>query len=348
LIGEGECLDPGGHRRPSLDVLRANGLEPLKLEAKEGVALINGTSLMATYLALSVADGRTLLSAAEGALALSWDALQGSLDPLDDRLQVARNLPEQRWVAERLRATLQGSALAKAGGDGPQDPYTLRCAPQVLAATELALGFAERIAVGELNAVSDNPLVFPGDEFVSGGNFHGQPLALALDTLALGLQYLAAYSERRVARLLDPATNRGLPAFLAPVPGKTSGFMIAQYLQAALVGENAVLVHPASATSLPTSANQEDFNSQGAAAGAKLQTLLANVERVIAVEWLVAAQALEARHPTPGSPANESALRSLRARVPSLGADRPLAPDVDRVVVAIRDGTLGRAGVRSA
>jgi histidine ammonia-lyase len=343
LLGEGECLDPDGHRRPAAEVLDANGLAPLRLGAKEGVALINGTSLMATYLALGVADGRALLAAAEGALALSWDALQGSLDPLDDRVQLARNLPEQRAVARRLRARLEGSALARAGGEGPQDPYTLRCAPQVLAATELALGFAERVAVGELNAVSDNPLVLPGDVFLSGGNFHGQPLAFALDTLALGLQYLAAFSERRTARLLDPAGNRGLPAFLAPVPGTTSGFMIAQYLQAALVGENAVLTHPASATSLPTSANQEDFNSQGAAAGAKLQRVLENVQRVIAVEWIVAGQALEARHPTLGSPANEDALRVLRARVAPLGADRSLAPDVDRVVDAIRDGTLGRA-----
>jgi histidine ammonia-lyase len=342
LLGEGECLVPEGHRRPSAEVLRANGIAPLTLEAKEGVALINGTSLMATYLALGVADGRALLTAAEGAVALCWDALEGSLDPLDDRLQLARNLPEQRVVARRMRDRLDGSALARAGSEGPQDPYTLRCAPQVLAATELALGFAERVAVGELNAVSDNPLVLPGDLFLSGGNFHGQPLALALDTLALGLQYLAAFSERRVARLLDPAGNRGLPAFLAPVPGTTSGFMIAQYLQAALVGENAVLVHPASATSLPTSANQEDFNSQGAAAGAKLLTVLENTTRVVAVEWLVAAQALEARHPRRGSAANEAAVRALRARVPPLGADRPIAPDVDRAVEMIRDGSLGR------
>ncbi|HEV2316482.1 MAG TPA: histidine ammonia-lyase [Thermoplasmata archaeon] len=343
LIGEGECIDPHGVRRVSAEILVANGIRPAVLVAKEGVALINGTSLMTSYLALAVADARNLLAAAEDAIALAWDALRGSMEPLDDRLGVARNLPEQRAVAERLRRRLNGSELAFRASTGqPQDPYTLRCAPQVLAATELAVGFAERVAATELNAVSDNPLVFPGDEFVSGGNFHGQPLALALDTLALGVQYLAGYSERRVARLLNPATNRGLPAFLASDPGLTSGFMIAQYLQAAIVAENVVLAHPASAMSLPTSADQEDFNSQGAAAGAKLRRLITNVERVIAVEWLVAGQALEARRPTAGGAGSERALRALRGLVPPLSTDRPLAGDIDRVAAALHDGSLVR------
>jgi histidine ammonia-lyase len=344
LTGEGECLDREGRRRPASELLNGNGLAPLALRAKEGVALINGTSLMASYLAFACADGRTLLSAAEAALAMSWDALRGSREPLDDRLGVARNLPEQRVVASRLRHLLEGSQLVlPAGRPRAQDPYTLRCAPQVLAAVELALGFARRIADGELNAVSDNPLVFPGEEFVSGGNFHGQPLALPLDTLALAVQYIAGYSERRVARLVDPATNGGLPAFLASDPGLTSGFMIAQYLQAALVAENSVLAHPASALSLPTSANQEDFNSQGAAAGAKLRRVLANAERVVAVEWLVAGEAMEARRPTSGGRGSESALRALRALVPPLAADRPLGPDIERVAGAIHDGALLRA-----
>ena len=348
LGGEGECLDPEGHRRPTPEVLAANGLSPITLAAKEGVALINGTSLMASYLALGTEDAENLLAAAEGAIALAWDALRGSTEALDDRIGELRGLPEQRGAAGRLRDRLAGSQLAGAPGQ-PQDPYTLRCAPQVLSATALALGFARRLAESELNAVSDNPLVFGGDEFLSGGNFHGQPLALALDTLALGVQYLAGYAERRVARILNPATNRGLPAFLAREPGLTSGFMIAQYLQAALVAENAVLVLPASATSLPTSADQEDFNSQGAAAGAKLRRVITNAERAVAVEWLVAGQAVEARRPLAGGVGNEAALRALRAIVPPLATDRPLGPDLERVAEAIHDGSLVRAsGLRRA
>lgn len=349
LIGEGECLDADGRRHPSAEVLRSNGLAPVGLAAKEGVALLNGTSLMATYLALGVADAQNLLDHAEDALAMSWDALGGSLAPLDDRLSEARGLPEQRAVAERLRRRLDRSQLAPAPNvPHPQDPYTLRCAPQVLAAVELALRFARPVAEGELNAASDNPLVFPGGEVVSGGNFHGQPLALALDTLALGLQYLASYAERRTARLLDPSHNGGLPAFLAADPGLESGFMIAQYLQAALVAEGSVLAHPASATSLPTSADQEDFNSQGAAAGAKLRRQLANAERVVAVEWLVAAQALELRRPRTGGTGSEAALRAVRGLVGPLSGDRPLAPDIERVAAAIHAGALRRGGSSSA
>ncbi|MGI0052968.1 MAG: histidine ammonia-lyase [Thermoplasmata archaeon] len=345
LLGEGECLDRDGARCPAGPALARAGLSPLELRAKDGVALLNGTSLMATYLALGVADARALLDAAEGAVALSWEALRGGTAPLDPRVHRVRGLPEQESVARRLRARLDGSELARPGGsDRPQEPYTLRCAPPVLAAAEIALGTAERIAAGELNAVSDNPLVFEGGDFVSGGNFHGQPLAFALDALALGMQYVGGFSERRVARLLDPAENRGLPAFLAPTPGLGSGFMIAQYLQAALVSENAVLAHPASATSLPTSANHEDFNSQGAYAGAKLHRILRNTERIVAVEWMVAAQGLEARRPARAGAGCESALRALRALVPPLSEDRPLGAEIETVARAIRSGSLGRAG----
>ncbi len=349
LLGEGELIDGSGTRRPAGELLAENGLPALTLGAKEGVSLINGTSLMATYLALGVADAARLLEADLLAVAMSWDALRGSVEPLDDRVGEARNLPEQRVIASRLLTLLGGSRLASLPGASPaQDPYTLRAAPQVLAAVELAIGFARRIAEGELNAVTDNPLVFPGDETRSGGNFHGQPLALALDTLALGVQYLAGFSERRVAGLLNPATNRGLPAFLASEPGLTSGYMIGQYLQAALVAENNVLVHPASSISLPTSADQEDFNSQGAYAGAKLRRILDNSERVVAVEWIVAGQALETRRPLPGGSGSEAALRALRSFVPPLAADRPLAPDLDRLVSALRDGSLLARAMRSA
>jgi histidine ammonia-lyase len=343
LFGEGEFVTSEGHRVAAADVHRNLGLPPLDLAEKEGVALINGTSLMTSYLALSVADGRELLAAAEVTAALSFDALRGDPTSLDDRLGALRNLPEQRAVAEALRRLLHGSHLAVAGGEWHgQDPYTLRCIPQVLAATRQGLDYAERVLTAELNAVSDNPMVFEPDEFVSGGNFHGQTLALALDTLALALHYVGAIAERRIARLVNPALNRGLPAFLAPTPGRSSGFMIPQYLAAALVNENQSLIHPASAGSLPTSADQEDFVSMGAWAGAKLRRVLVNLQRIVAIEWIVAGQALELRHPQSGGVGSEAAWRVLRERVPAWTEDRSPAADIERVTAGLGDGSLVR------
>jgi histidine ammonia-lyase len=348
LFGEGEFVGADGRRSAASVVHRNLGLPVLEPAEKEGVALINGTSLMTSYLALSVADGRELLAAAEVAAALSFDALRGDPTSLDDRLGALRNLPEQRAVAESMRRLLQGSRLAVSGGEWHgQDPYSLRCIPQVLAATRQGLDQAERVLAAELNAVSDNPLVFENDEFVSGGNFHGQTLALALDTLALALHYIGAFSERRVARLVNPSLNRGLPAFLAPTPGRSSGFMIPQYLAAALVNENQSLVHPASAGSLPTSADQEDFVSMGAWAGAKLRRLLVNVQRIVAIEWIVGGQALELRRPDMGGEGSEVALRLLRDRVAPWTEDRSPAADIERVTGSLADGSLVRS-VRSA
>ena len=341
LVGEGAFIGPGGRADPAAEVLRRHGLSPLLLEAKEGVALINGTSLMASYLAHAVADARGLLAAAEVAAALSFDALRGNPASLDDRLGEIRHFPEQRREAASLRALLDGSELASVQQEyHGQDPYTLRCLPQVFAAARLAVDFASRVAEPELNAVSDNPVVFGGDDFVSGGNFHGQHLALALDTLGLGVQYLAGFSERRIARLVNPSLNRGLPAFLAPTPGLSSGFMIPQYLAAALVNENATLVHPASAGSLPTSADQEDFVSMGPWGGAKLRRILANTRVVVAVEWIVAGQALELRRPKRGGRGSESALRALRERVAPWAVDRSPSTDIDAVASGIADGSL--------
>jgi histidine ammonia-lyase len=347
-IGEGEFVGPDGTRRAAGPALSAAGLSPLVLHEKEGVALINGTSLMGAYLALGVADATAVLDAATVAAALAFDALEGNPEALDERLGTLRNFPAQGRVAASMRALLEGSALSAARAEyRGQDPYTLRCVPQVLGATHLALDLAHRVLDGELNAVSDNPVVFPPDEFVSGGNFHGQNLAFALDALAVGLAPVAGFSERRTARLVHPALNRGLPAFLAPTPGLSSGFMIPQYLAAALVNENASLAHPASAMSLPTSADQEDFVSMGAWAGAKLHRLLANTRTVLSVEWMVAGQALELRRPVHGGRGTEAALTALRGLVPSWIADRPPAPDVARVAGAIADGSLVRA-VRAA
>ncbi len=339
LLGEGDFLAAGdAPPEPAAAVLARNGIPPLELAEKEGVALLNGTALMGSYLALAVDDLGRLLDAATIAAALSFDALHGNPESLDDRLGEVRCDPEHRRVAAALRALLDGSDLAvRPEGWAGQDPYTLRCLPQVLGAVRLALGFAESVARRELNAVTDNPVVF-GDDFVSGGNFHGQPLALALDTLAIGGQYLAAFSERRTSRLLHPALNRGLPAFLAPTPGGSSGLMIPQYLAAALVNENQTLVHPASAASLPTSADQEDFVSMGPWAGAKLRRLLANTARVLAVEWIVAGQALELRAPRRGGRGSAAALRVLRERVAPWTEDRSPAPDIEAVAEEIRTG----------
>ncbi len=342
LLGEGAFLDAEGRGEPAARVLAREGIPPLELAEKEGVALVNGTALMTSYLALAVEDLGALLAAAEIAGALSFDALRGHPGSLDDRLGEIRHLPEQREEARILRTLLAGSRLAVAGPYQGQDPYTLRCLPQVLASVRLALGFARRVLEGELNAVTDNPVVFEGDEFVNGGNFHGQPLALALDTLALGAQYLAAFSERRISRILHPALNRGLPPFLAARAGLSSGFMIPQYLAAALVNENATLVHPASATSLPTSADQEDFVSMGPWAGAKLRRIHANSSTVVAIEWMVAGQALELRRPDVGGAGSESALRFLREIVPPWSQDRPPAPDIERLATAVRDGSAVR------
>jgi histidine ammonia-lyase len=275
---------------------------------------------------------------------LSFDALGGSTESLDERLGELRGLPEQSSTAHSMKALLEGSQLASAGRSySGQDPYTLRCIPQVFAAVSAALGFAERLVTCELNAVSDNPVVFGGDEFVSGGNFHGQTLALALDTLAVAISYVASFSERRVARLLHPALNRGLPAFLSSRPGVSSGYMIPQYLAAALVNENATLAHPASVVSLPTSADQEDFVSMGPYAGAKLRTILTNTQRAVAVELLVAAQALELRRPQAGGRGSEAALREIRRLVPPLSSDRPLTSDLEQVAADVADGRLVRA-----
>jgi histidine ammonia-lyase len=344
LLGEGSFRDAAGARVEAAGVLARERLAPYPFAEKEGVALVNGTSLMASYLALAVLDARGLFEAAEVAAALSFDALQGDPQSLDDRLGELRQQPEHREVAAQLRALLHGSELSgKRTAYTGQDPYTLRCLPQVFAAARLAIDFAARIVEPELGAVTDNPVVLPGDEFLSGGNFHGQPLALALDTLALGVQYLTGFSERRAARLVNPSLNRGLPPFLTAQAGVRSGYMLPQYLAAALTNEGLTLVHPASAGSLPTSADQEDFVSMGPWSGVKLRRMLANARTVVAVEWLLAGEALEHRRPARGGAGSEAAWTALRALVPPLAEDRSPAPDLERIAAGIADGSLVRA-----
>ncbi|HVL96317.1 MAG TPA: histidine ammonia-lyase [Solirubrobacteraceae bacterium] len=337
LIGEGEAIVEG-RRLPGGDALRRAGLEPLALTAKEGLALINGTHLMAAAGGLAVRDARRVLDAAIIACALSLEAFKGSTVPFDARLHDVRRHPGGCAVATRLRALLDGSPVVASHADcgRVQDPYTLRCAPQVLGAVADALDYVEAAFERELQAVTDNPLVFPDDgEVLSGGNFHGQPLSLPLDHLALALCELASFSERRTFALLSPGYAE-LPPFLTPQPGLSSGLMIAQYAAAALVNECQVLAHPAGAGSIPTSAGQEDFNSMGAWAALKARTVVAHAAHVVATELVCACQGLEFHRPLRTTDALEAALARVRDIVPRIEEDRSIAGELAALATALR------------
>jgi histidine ammonia-lyase len=339
LIGEGRATYDGAEL-PGAAALAGAGLQPLRLTAKEGLALINGTHLMAAAGALAVRDAQRLLDAAVVAVALSLEAFKGSTVPFDARLHELRGHPGPAAIAGRLRALLQDSPVVASHADcgRVQDPYTLRCAPQVLGAVADALAYVAIALERELDAVTDNPLVFPADdEVLSGGNFHGQPLALPLDHLALALCELAAFSERRIYALLSPS-YAGLPPFLTPRPGLSSGLMIAQYAAAALVNESQVLAHPAGAGSIPTSAGQEDFNSMGALAALKARTAAENAAQVIATELVCAVQGLEFHRPLQTTPRLEAAAARVREIVPRVEEDRSLADELARLAHGIRTG----------
>jgi histidine ammonia-lyase len=341
LVGEGEATFEG-RRQGGAEGLRAAGLEPLRLTAKEGLALINGTHLMAAVGALAVTDAGRVLSAATVACALSLEAFKGSTVPFDARLQAVRPQPGQARVAAQLRELLAGSEVVASHADcgRVQDPYTLRCAPQVIGAVADALDYVRGALERELAAVTDNPLVFPDDgDVVNGGNFHGQPLSLPLDHLALGFTELASYSERRTYALLSPSYAE-LPRFLSPTPGLGTGLMIAQYAAAALVNECQVLSHPAGAGSIPTSAGQEDFNSMGAWAALKARTVVEHAARVVATELVCACQGLEFHRPLRTTPLLEDAVARVREIVPRVEEDRSLAEEIGRLADAIRTGEL--------
>jgi histidine ammonia-lyase len=343
LVGEGEASF-GGATLPGSEALARAGLQPVSLTAKEGLALINGTHLMAAAGALAVRDARRLVEAATIACALSLEAFKGSTVPFDARLQDLRGQPGPARVAARLRALLDGSPIVASHADcgRVQDPYTLRCAPQVIGAVSDALDYVEGAIARELAAVTDNPLVFAGDgseAILSGGNFHGQPLALPLDHLALALCELAAFSERRTFALLSPAYAE-LPPFLSPRPGLSSGLMIAQYAQAGLVNECQTLAHPAGASSIPTSAGQEDFNSMGAWAALKARTVVAHAAQVIAIELACACQGVEFHRPLRSTDALEDALAAVRRLVAPLDEDRSLSGEVAALAHEIRTSEL--------
>jgi len=339
LIGEGEATFDGAVL-PGGEALARAGLTPVTLTAKEGLAIINGTHLMASAGALAVRDAQRLLDAAVVAVALSLEAFKGSTVPFDARLHDLRPQPGPVAIAARLRALLDGSPVVASHADcgRVQDPYTLRCAPQVLGAVADALAYIEGAIGRELHAVTDNPLVFE-DGILSGGNFHGQPLSLPLDHLALALCELASFSERRIFALLSPG-YAGLPPFLTPRPGLSSGLMIAQYAAAALVNETQVLSHPAGAGSIPTSAGQEDFNSMGALAALKARTVAENAAHVIATELVCAVQGLEFHRPLKSTPALEAAATRVRAWVPRVEEDRSLSGELTALATALRTGEL--------
>jgi histidine ammonia-lyase len=340
VIGEG-FVTVDGRVVPTAE----SGLEPLRLETKEGLSLLNGTEGMTAMGAIALDRCRRLLRAADAACALTVEALLGSARPFDPRVQELRPHPGQAASARRIARLIDGSEIGASHADdfhhAVQDAYSLRCAPQVHGAVSDTLDHLEAVLRREMSSVVDNPIVFPeSGEVISAGNFHGQPLAFALDFAAIAVSELASISERRTDRILDPTRSQGLPAFLAPDPGVNSGFMIAQYTQAALVAENRVLAHPASVDSVPTSGMQEDHVSMGWGAGRKLFQVIDNVRRVLAVEILCAVQGIEYRRPLKPAPGTAALVEKVRSVVPSLTADRPLSADIEAVARMIEAGEL--------
>lgn len=350
LCGMGDCLYRG-KRMPSAEALAACGLAPVELAAKEGLALINGTQCMTAVAALAVDDAAVLADTADIVAALTIQALRGITDAFDKRVHDARGQPGQSESAAGILAMLEGSRCAtRQGQERVQDAYALRCSPQVHGASRDAIGYAYAAVEREVNAATDNPLIFAnpddpsGGDIISGGNFHGQPIALAMDFLGIALAELASISERRLERLVNPALSNGLPAFLVKDGGLNSGFMIIQYAAAALVSENKVLAHPASVDSIPSSANQEDHVSMGTIAARKAREILGNARTVLALELLAACQALDLRQAAADlSPAGAAVYRLVRSRVPMVERDRIMQDDMAQAAAMIADGSVAAA-----
>jgi histidine ammonia-lyase len=339
LVGLGEFWD-GANRVPAAELLSRYGLSAIELGAKDGLALINGTQLMSAYGAYVLEKCTRLVELFDLAAAMSLEALQGSLRPFDERIFAVRPHPGHGVVAANVRRLLRESEILESHRNcgKVQDPYCLRCVPQVHGASRDALAYATGVVETELNGVTDNPLVFENGEIVSGGNFHGQPLALALDFAAIALAELASISERRIYLLLEG--HDGLPKLLMRETGLNSGFMIPQYTAAALVSENKVLCHPASVDSIPTSLGQEDHVSMGSISAIKLLRVFENVETVLAIELLTAAQALDYRLPLRPGRGVEAAHRLIRARTPHREADYLFHGDLAAVFDLVRGREL--------
>jgi histidine ammonia-lyase len=342
LIGEGEAI-ADGRRQSGRAALARAGLRPLTLEAKEGLSLLNGTQAMLALGLLAVRRCERLVDGADVAGALSLDALKGTPVAFDPRIHRLRPHRGQRIVAANLRRLVSGSEIRESHLHCPrvQDAYSLRCMPQVHGAIRDALDYVRRTLGIEMNSVTDNPIVFSDHkEVVPGGNFHGQPLGLVLDYLAIAMTELASISERRIERLINPEYG-DLPPFLSPHPGLNSGFMLAQVTAAALASENKVLSHPASVDSIPTSGNQEDHVSMGMGAALKLKQILANTERILAIELLCAAQGVHFHRPLQPGLGNRQTTKLIRQRVPPLTTDRVLAQDIERIRELVASGAIG-------
>ncbi len=342
LIGEGEAWHDGA-ATPAREALTRAGLAPVRLRAKEGLALLNGTHFMAALGALAVLDATTLVRLADVTGAMSVEALMGTNTAFDARIHALRPHPGQHASAANLRALTADSGIIQSHYDCTrvQDAYSLRCMPQVHGSVRAAIEFARTVVERELASVTDNPLVFAEDRAVlSGGNFHGEPLGLVLDTLAIGLAQLGGITERRIDRLVNPLVSDGLPAFLAPSGGLNSGYMIAQYVAAALASELKTLAHPASADSIPTSGLQEDYNAMGAGAALKLRRAVANARQIVAIELLLAAQALDCRAPLAPGRGSAAAHAAVRRHIAPLAGDRYLKADLDAALALCVDGSV--------
>lgn len=348
LIGEGECLDDKGSRIPSSDALKHGQVKPLVLQAKETISLINGTQAMLAIGTLALLAAETLVDTADVLGGLCCDALKGTDTAFDERIHKARPHLGQMKTAANLRRMLEGSQIRESHRDcgRVQDAYSLRCIPQVHGAVRDTLAHCREVFEIEANSAVDNPLVFITDvknaegDVVSGGNFHGEPLAFALDFVAIALSALAGISERRIERLVNPTLNEGLPPFLAPGAGLNSGFMMPQVTAAALVSENKVLSHPASVDSITTSGNKEDYVSMGMTAATKLQRIVSNTRNVLAIEAMAVAQAIDFLAPLKSSKPGQTAHSAIRSVCPSNDKDRVMYKDFARLSELIASGRL--------
>jgi histidine ammonia-lyase len=353
LIGEGECLDDHGVRIPSTEALRLAQIKPVVLEAKEAVSLINGTQGMLAVGILGLLAAETLVDSADVIGALVLDALRGTDAAFDERIHQARPHRGQLKSAENLRRMLEGSQIRESHRDCSrvQDAYSLRCIPQVHGAVRDTLAHCREVMEIEVNSAVDNPLVFVNDpkhadgkgEVISGGNFHGEPVAFALDFLGIALSALAGISERRLERLVNPALNEGLPPFLAAGAGLNSGFMMPQVTAAALVSENKILAHPASVDSITTSGNKEDFVSMGMTASLKLKRIVENTRNAMAIEAMAAAQALDFMAPLKTGKRGLAAYAAIRSVCPTMDKDRVMYQDFARIAELIASGKVAQA-----
>lgn len=339
LIGLGEVW-VDGQRQPSATVLEKHGWKPLQFQAKEALALLNGTQFSAAYATWCLLEARRLADQADLNAAIGFEGFNCRLSPLDAHIHQIRPHPGQVATAQKVLALLEHSAIAQGNKTAVQDPYAFRCVPQVHGASRDAIAHIEKMVVTEINAVTDNPNIFPDDDLiVSGGNFHAQPLALPLDYLAIALAELGSISERRVYQLISG--QRGLPPFLTDDPGLHSGMMIAQYTAAAIVNQNKTLCAPSSTDSIVSCNGQEDHVSMAANAATKARKVVLNLERLLAIEFMIGMQALEYRKPLQSSPQIEKIRAAYRKVVPRLGADRILSVDMEKTVAFLRQENYG-------